>query len=46
MMRFRVEVMAILVAATTSHFVAAQGKLIFVISMNSNIVDAYNVFRA
>ena len=44
MMRFRVEVMAILVAATTSHFVAAQGKLIFVISMNSNIVDAYNIF--
>ena len=34
-MRFCVEVMAILVAAATSHFVAAQGKLIFVISMKS-----------
>ena len=31
-MRFCVEVMAILVAAATSHFVEIQGKLIFVIS--------------
>ena len=37
-MRFSVEVMAILVAAATSHFVAIQGKLIFVISMKLNIV--------
>ena len=35
-MRFSVEVMAILVAAATSHFVAIQGKLIFVISMKLN----------
>ena len=37
-MRFSVEVMAILVAAATSHFVAIQGKLIFLISMKPNIV--------
>ena len=39
MMRFRVEVMVILVAATTTHLVAALGKLIFVILMKLNIVD-------
>ena len=43
MMRFRVEVMVILVAAATTHFVAALGKLIFVILMKLNIVDAYNI---
>ena len=43
-MRFSVEVMAILVAAATSHFVAIQGKLIFLISMKPNIVKT-NSFK-
>ena len=42
-MRFSVEVMAILVAAATSHFVAIQGKLIFVISMKSNRVKQFQI---
>ena len=42
-MRFSVEVMAILVAAATSHFVAIHGKLIFVVSMKPNKI--YNSFK-
>ena len=38
MVRFRVEVMVILIAAATSHFVAVEGKLIFGIGMKSDIV--------
>ena len=43
MVRFRVEVMVILIVAATSHFNAVEGRLILGIGMKPNILNQFRV---